>query len=189
MGKILVRCTVTLVAGLVAVTAAAQDPVPSEEGLKNAFPEQSSYSPYANRNFPTQVFWGDTHLHTSYSTDAGMMGNRLGPEEAYRFARGEEVRPGGGLLGALGAGRAAAEERLDVLRLALEHARTHGGGGGPFRRIDAGEGSEVARDHGLFEGFRHVPAGVFDKRDEIVSHGAFDGILKIDNARRLVTEI
>jgi hypothetical protein len=37
------------------------------------------------------VFWGDTHVHTSCSTDAGMIGNKLGPEEAYRFARGETV--------------------------------------------------------------------------------------------------
>jgi hypothetical protein len=54
------------------------------------------YSPYVERtvtdsNFAEGVYWGDTHLHTSYSTDAGMMGNRLGPEEAFRFARGEEV--------------------------------------------------------------------------------------------------
>ena len=49
------------------------------------------YSPYAGRKFPTRVFWGDTHLHTSASMDAGAFGNRLGIEEAYRFARGEEV--------------------------------------------------------------------------------------------------
>ena len=54
------------------------------------------YSPYVERtaldsNLAEGVYWGDTHLHTSYSTDAGMMGNKLGPEEAYRFARGEEV--------------------------------------------------------------------------------------------------
>jgi hypothetical protein len=54
------------------------------------------YSPYVERtvvdsNFAEGVYWGDTHLHTSYSTDAGMMGNTLGPEEAYRFALGEEV--------------------------------------------------------------------------------------------------
>ena len=47
------------------------------------------YSPYPEKNFPNQVFFGDTHLHTSYSADAGMIGNTLGPEEAYRFARGE----------------------------------------------------------------------------------------------------
>src|SRR5688500_19010298 len=36
------------------------------------------YSPYAGRNFPSRVFWGDTHLHTSASMDAGAFGNRLG---------------------------------------------------------------------------------------------------------------
>ena len=35
--------------------------------------------------------WGDTHLHTGLSVDAGTFGARLGLEEAYRFARGEEV--------------------------------------------------------------------------------------------------
>ena len=49
------------------------------------------YSPYPEENFPNQVFFGDTHLHTSYSTDAGMVGCTLGPEDAYRFARGETV--------------------------------------------------------------------------------------------------
>jgi hypothetical protein len=49
------------------------------------------YSPYAGRNFPTRVYWGDTHLHTSLSLDARAFGVTLGPEDAYRFARGEEV--------------------------------------------------------------------------------------------------
>ena len=49
------------------------------------------YSPYADRGFPTRPLWGDTHLHTSNSPDAFAFGNRLGPEEAYRFARGETV--------------------------------------------------------------------------------------------------
>ena len=50
------------------------------------------YSPFVDQSFPNRVFWGDTHLHTSYSTDAGMVGNVLGPDEAFRFARGEKVR-------------------------------------------------------------------------------------------------
>jgi len=41
--------------------------------------------------FPERPFFGDTHLHTSYSFDAGTFGARLGPREAYQFARGEEV--------------------------------------------------------------------------------------------------
>ncbi|WP_234455142.1 DUF3604 domain-containing protein [Thermohalobaculum xanthum] len=50
------------------------------------------YSPFLDQSYPNRVFWGDTHLHTSYSTDAGMIGNTLGPDEAFRFARGEKVR-------------------------------------------------------------------------------------------------
>ncbi len=49
------------------------------------------YSPYAMRNFPERPLWGDSHLHTDLSMDAGLFGNRLSPREAYRFARGEEV--------------------------------------------------------------------------------------------------
>ena len=52
---------------------------------------RKEYSPYLYQAQPNQVFWGDTHLHTSYSTDAGMIGNRLGPDEALRFAKGEMV--------------------------------------------------------------------------------------------------
>jgi hypothetical protein len=49
------------------------------------------YSPYAGQNYPTRVLWGDTHLHTANSLDAAAFGNTLGPEVAYRFARGEQV--------------------------------------------------------------------------------------------------
>jgi hypothetical protein len=50
-----------------------------------------AYSPYAGRDYPRRVLWGDTHLHTANSLDAAAFGNTLGPEPAYRFARGEEV--------------------------------------------------------------------------------------------------
>jgi hypothetical protein len=33
------------------------------------------YSPYINKAFPQNVYWGDTHVHTTYSPDAGMVGN------------------------------------------------------------------------------------------------------------------
>ena len=58
---------------------------------EDAFPAQKHFSPYAGRNFPTEVYWGDTHLHTGMSMDAGAFGARLTPEDAYRFARGEEL--------------------------------------------------------------------------------------------------
>jgi len=77
--------------------ALAQDVNPGE-----VLERPTIYSPYVERtasdaNLAEGVYWGDTHLHTSYSTDAGMLGNTLGPEEAYRFARGEEVRSAAGL--------------------------------------------------------------------------------------------
>ncbi len=59
--------------------------------------DETDYSPYVDRNIPTRVFWGDTHHHTSNSPDAGLVGNTLGPDMAYRFARGEEVTSSSGL--------------------------------------------------------------------------------------------
>jgi len=57
----------------------------------------ADYSPYPAQDFPNQVFFGDTHLHTTYSADAGLIGNTLGPDEAYRFAKGETVTSSTGL--------------------------------------------------------------------------------------------
>ena len=61
-----------------------------EEAAK-AFPSKPPYSPYAGRDFPTRPFFGDTHLHTSFSFDAGAFGARLNPADGYRFAKGQEV--------------------------------------------------------------------------------------------------
>jgi len=83
---------VTLVMALViALPAAAQDAgTPTKEMLSSAYTGKA-YSPYAKRSFPERPLWGDSHLHTSLSMDAGLFGNRLPPRDAYRFARGEEV--------------------------------------------------------------------------------------------------
>ncbi len=72
-------------------TAMASDPIPAEESLLDAYPKRDDYSPYAHRNFPTTVYWGDTHVHTGLSMDAGAFGARLQPADAYRFARGNEL--------------------------------------------------------------------------------------------------
>jgi hypothetical protein len=85
----------SVLAGLIAAAlispAFAQDVgAPTKEQLQQALPKPS-YSPYADRDFPTRPFFGDTHLHTSFSMDAGAFGARLGPKDAYRFARGEQV--------------------------------------------------------------------------------------------------
>ena len=66
----------------------AQEWTPQQEQRTE---RQSEYSPYVDNHFPQRVYWGDTHHHSSYSFDSGMFGNTLGPEESFRFARGEEV--------------------------------------------------------------------------------------------------
>ncbi|MGD8413447.1 MAG: DUF3604 domain-containing protein, partial [Candidatus Latescibacterota bacterium] len=55
-----------------------------EAKAEKAFSSKPAYSPYANRNYPTRPFFGDTHLHTSFSMDAGAFGARLGPRDASR---------------------------------------------------------------------------------------------------------
>jgi len=50
-----------------------------------------------NTPYPERVYWGDTHLHTANSPDAFAFGNRLEPEDALRFARGEEVTSSSGI--------------------------------------------------------------------------------------------
>jgi hypothetical protein len=95
--NILSRTAIALTAALLASPLAAQDVNP-----QRTLEKPSIYSPYVERtatnaDFAEGVYWGDTHLHTSYSTDAGMLGNTLGPEEAYRVARGEEVMSAAGM--------------------------------------------------------------------------------------------
>jgi uncharacterized protein DUF3604 len=65
--------------------------VTDDESSFTSVPRTEPYSPYAQRDFPTRPLWGDTHLHTAVSFDAGAFGARLLPPDAYRFAKGEEV--------------------------------------------------------------------------------------------------
>ena len=107
-----------LIAGLLllVITTPAYGAVAQDSGtLPETAPEvrdpELPYSPYATGSSATRVFWGDTHLHTSFSMDAGAFGNRLGLDEAYRFARGEEVQ-------STTAGRARLARPLDFLVVA-----------------------------------------------------------------------
>jgi hypothetical protein len=100
---------------LAAGPALAQDLRGEGDDVKLGRPE---YSPYLDEGYPQRVFFGDTHVHTSYSTDAGMLGNRLGPDEAYRFAKGEEVVSSTGV-------RAKLQRPLDFLVIS-DHAENLG---------------------------------------------------------------
>ena len=63
----------------------------AQEGLSQFSPGEGNYSPYPSEDYPNTVLFGDLHLHTYHSFDAGMFGNTLGPNDAYRFAKGETV--------------------------------------------------------------------------------------------------
>lgn len=132
----------------------AQDVGTGDKSSIEAALGKRPYSPYAGGAIPNRVFWGDTHLHTSFSMDAGAFGNRLGPEEAYRFARGEEVR-------STTAGRVRLARPLDFLVVA-DHSDNMGFfpdlfSGDPailadpkgrewYDKIQAGKGLEVAME-------------------------------------------
>ena len=47
---------------------------------------------------PREAYFGDLHVHTSWSTDAYSGGNRVGPRDAYRFARGDAVKLPNGIV-------------------------------------------------------------------------------------------
>ena len=78
---------VLLVAGVACLPtpALAQDiGSPDPEVLKGLYPGKA-YSPYAQRSFPSRVYWGETHVHTGLSLDAGLFGNTTGHEQALPF--------------------------------------------------------------------------------------------------------
>ena len=120
---------------LLASNMAAQILPTDPEDVEAIFSEPE-FSPYISRGYPTQVFWGDTHLHTELSTDAGAFGNRLGLDEAYRFARGEEVRSSTGL-------RARLSRPLDFLVIA-----DHSDGMGFFPMFQTGDPLIMANETG-----------------------------------------
>jgi hypothetical protein len=96
--------------------AASSEVIPEKSDVASGI-GKAQYSPYAGRSFPTKVMWGDTHLHTAVSVDAGTM-NRIGQEDAFRFARGEEITTTHGL-------RAKLSRPLDFI-VVSDHAEMYG---------------------------------------------------------------
>ena len=93
---------------LSAETESAPDPGAPVETI------QTAYSIPAQAVIPRLLLWGDTHLHTRLSQDAFSFGVTLGPDDAYRFARGETVTATHGQ-------RARLDRPLDFLVIA-DHA-------------------------------------------------------------------
>ncbi|MEE8397544.1 MAG: DUF3604 domain-containing protein [Desulfobacterales bacterium] len=110
--------------------ARRQKPSLGEDWMPDVTPIRApaSYSPAARSNYPTRVYWGDTHVHTNLSVDAFNMGNQsLSPDTAYRFAKGEAVDTHGAM-------KAKLRRPLDFLVVA-DHAENLG----LMTRMEAGD--------------------------------------------------
>ncbi len=120
------RSTIIRCAALIAIAAAAavacgrsaDDAGRSSDASANGGDTERvterALTPAGSDEYATNVYWGDTHLHTADSPDAFSFGARLGPEDALRFARGEEVTATSGT-------RARLARPLDFLVIA-DHA-------------------------------------------------------------------
>jgi hypothetical protein len=132
--KLINKATLTLTALTVTTNLVlAQDILPGEAAYKAPKKEGS---PHTGIQYPTRVFFGDTHLHTGYSFDAGLLGATTTPEDAYRFARGEEVTASKGL-------KARLAKPLDFLVVA-DHSENLGF----FKRLSAGDPEVLAHPKG-----------------------------------------
>ncbi|MGH8035983.1 MAG: DUF3604 domain-containing protein, partial [Lysobacterales bacterium] len=77
-------------------SAAVEQPAAAPTGN-----DASAYLPNPDRAYPERVLWGDEHIHTGWSADAGLGGATLGPEDAVRFALGQEVKSSTGQMAKL----------------------------------------------------------------------------------------
>jgi uncharacterized protein DUF3604 len=104
--KAVATCIGFGVASILQVTAVAQAQQPTSQIITdiadvqpadpNKFYKEPGYSPYAGKHYPARPLFGDQHLHTGWSVDAGLGGATLSPEDAVRFARGEQVTSSSG---------------------------------------------------------------------------------------------
>jgi len=79
-------------AGIVCTAHAQQQVVVGSDAYvttadTSKFHKVAGYSPYAGRRYPERPLFGDEHVHTSWSGDAGMGGTTLGPEQGFYVRR------------------------------------------------------------------------------------------------------
>ena len=147
---------------------------------------EDTYAPTVRHIYPDTVYWGDTHVHTYLSADAFGLGTRATPEEAYRFAKGEEVLSTGGK-------RARLRRPLDFLMIS-DHAENVG----ILPRLVGGDEGLLATEDGQrwARFYADVPSaaavvnaedsGVFDvlSKEMMAGKAAWSGDYGIDDAFR-----
>ncbi len=146
-------CLGILIAGMASATALAD----------------AQYSAPVGKNYPANLYWGDTHLHSRNSADAYSLGNmNLTPADAYRFARGEELTAHNGM-------RVRLRQPLDFL-VVSDHSEYLGGyyrfGVGDPLVVDTETGRQWARM--IAEGNPDEMIGAFvSSMDDPESHPPF----------------
>ena len=119
----LARCGALLTAGILATSAialCAVVPALAQDAPPPGEIDKSEYSPYPEETFPNRVYFGDTHLHTSYSTDAGMIGNTWARTRRIG-SRGEEVTSSTGLPAQACSGRSTSSSCPITPRISAWH--------------------------------------------------------------------
>jgi hypothetical protein len=101
MNRVITAAILLTGASLVVLAAYPKPSDKAEAATLTAVTQEGGYLPDPNRQHPTRVLWGDQHVHTGWSMDAGVAGATLSPEDAVRFARGEETKSNSGQMAKL----------------------------------------------------------------------------------------
>lgn len=151
----LVTAALLLSACSAEITPVAEQPAaPASPAVRN---EDPLYSPTAERDYPTSVYWGDTHLHTNFSMDAYIFGTKLGPDDAYRFARGETIMATHGQPARL-------DKPLDFLVIA-DHSDALGA------MLALEQGDELLMQNETLASWRNILSGDDSSADHSALHG------------------
>ncbi len=91
----------SIVAMALLAAACGQDapelPADAMESATDATPSVLITPPARSNAYPDQAYFGDTHVHTGWSADAGLDGAILSPDDAYRFALGQRIKSNTGM--------------------------------------------------------------------------------------------
>ena len=85
---------VATMAALLSLSACGDKQPPIDSGAEAppaVTAKDQAADPVIEANPLRDAYFGETHLHTAYSLDAYIGGARLTPDDAYRFAKGEEM--------------------------------------------------------------------------------------------------
>ena len=91
-GRVMLKNKIVKAVSLACILAAGQNALAAQTTEAD-----KKYSPHANNTQPNNVYWGDSHLHTGLSLDAGLFGNTVSIDDAYRLARGEQINSAKGI--------------------------------------------------------------------------------------------